>query len=250
MNTPFAIALLAVCVTMAGCSRTADDDEAARGAFPGQVSAGGGTSGEVLARRGASGPDAPGPSGTPGIPQGAGGNTSGAAMGGTTSGTQLGGSGGQSHPGQTASGTDAPPPAGDGNVVSTPRSTPPQSATAPAPAPAPAASAAAPPAPADTQQSQAEREKQQLVAAMDRVAARWRERAASEGWQAHPPVPVAGVAGITASQKQSSASGQPGGRLGPAAAAAPVRSEKHGTAPPSEDVKDPSMQRSPRPVPQ
>jgi hypothetical protein len=53
--------------------------------FPGQVSAGGGTSGEVMARnKGVA--DTPDPSGTPGIPQGAGGNTSGAAMGGTTGG--------------------------------------------------------------------------------------------------------------------------------------------------------------------
>lgn len=49
--------------------------------FPGQVSAGGGTSGEVIARVG--GKPAAGPAGTPGIPQGAEGNTGGTAPGGT-----------------------------------------------------------------------------------------------------------------------------------------------------------------------
>ena len=51
--------------------------------FPGQVTAGGGTSGEVLARSAAT-QETPAPSGTPGIPQGSGGTTGGAAMGGTS----------------------------------------------------------------------------------------------------------------------------------------------------------------------
>jgi hypothetical protein len=54
--------------------------------FPGQITAGGGTSGEVMAR--ASGvSNNRDPSGTPGIPRGAGGNVGGAAMGSTSSGT-------------------------------------------------------------------------------------------------------------------------------------------------------------------
>jgi hypothetical protein len=50
--------------------------------FPGQVTAGGGTSGEVLARRGQA-TDGNYAGGTPGIAGGAGGNTGGAATGGT-----------------------------------------------------------------------------------------------------------------------------------------------------------------------
>ena len=64
--------------------------------FPGQISAGGGTSGEVMARssqpatgsqEGMRGQAAGGSiAGTPSIPEGSGGTTSGAAMGGTTTG--------------------------------------------------------------------------------------------------------------------------------------------------------------------
>lgn len=70
--------------------------------FPGGVTSGGGTSGEIMARAGSAGTSAkaagdegkrgqaatPGGSvsGTPGIPEGAGGTTSGPAMGGTTPG--------------------------------------------------------------------------------------------------------------------------------------------------------------------
>ena len=65
--------------------RAANDTGAEQSRFPGQVSAGGGTSGEVMERnKGVT--DTPDPSGTPGIPQGSGGTTSGAAMGGTTGG--------------------------------------------------------------------------------------------------------------------------------------------------------------------
>jgi hypothetical protein len=88
--------------------------------------------------------------------------------------------------------------------------------------------------------AQAEKEKQELAASMDKIAARWRARAADNGWKTHPPTPVAAVPGIGASEAQSSRSGQPGGRLGDAAADMPIRSEKSGTAPPSEDVKDPA----------
>lgn len=50
---------------------------------PGEVAAGGGTSGQVMERSGAPKPDAEAHGGTPGIPEGSGGNTSGADMGGT-----------------------------------------------------------------------------------------------------------------------------------------------------------------------
>jgi hypothetical protein len=83
----------------------------------------------------------------------------------------------------------------------------------------------------------AEKEKQQLAASMDAVAARWREQAKSNGWPTHPPTPVAAKQGLDAPAAQSSASGQPEGKLGSAAKEAPIKSEKHGTAPPSTDVK-------------
>lgn len=111
-----------------------------------------------------------------------------------------------------------------------------------------AASAALPPptpeqkAEADAKKAkaaaQAEKDKQELSASMDAVTERWRKSAATRGWKTHPATPIA-----SASKEQdkpaaqTSASGQPGGKLGEAAAQAPIRSEKAGTAPPSEDVK-------------
>lgn len=86
----------------------------------------------------------------------------------------------------------------------------------------------------------AEKEKKELAAAMDRIGTYWRKRAAEKGWKTNPPTPVQAVAGISASGAQSSASGQPGGKQGEAAAQMPIRSEKAGTAAPSEDVKDPA----------
>jgi hypothetical protein len=142
------------------------------------------------------------PEGTPGIPEGAGGTTSGAAMGGTTPGAAVA---------QEAQ-----------RQATTPSGAMPGSDAKPSPEQAAA---------------KAEQEKRELAASMDAVSQRWRERAKKEGWQTHPPTAVAAVPGITASGTQSGASGQPGGQLGKDAAAAPVRSEKRGTAPPSEDVK-------------
>lgn len=73
--------------------------------------------------------------------------------------------------------------------------------------------------------AQAEKEKKDLAASMENIASRWRERAASNGWETHPQV---------------STTGQPPGGAGNAAPAPPIRSEKAGTAPPSADVKDPA----------
>lgn len=86
---------------------------------------------------------------------------------------------------------------------------------------------------------QAEKEKKELAASMERISNYWRKRASEQGWKAHAPTPVQATAGITASGTQSGPSGQPGGKQGEAAAQMPIRSEKAGTAPPSEDVKDP-----------
>jgi hypothetical protein len=87
-----AVALLALSSALlgsiTGCSNKPDassDTGIRQTHFPGQVTAGGGTSGEVMERAkkvASSGA----PSGTPGIPEGSEGNTSGAALGGTTSG--------------------------------------------------------------------------------------------------------------------------------------------------------------------
>ncbi|GAB3538151.1 hypothetical protein GCM10027343_03170 [Noviherbaspirillum agri] len=87
---------------------------------------------------------------------------------------------------------------------------------------------------------QAEKEKKELAASMDRISNHWRKRAAEKGWKTHSPTPVQATSGISASGAQSSASGQPGGKQGAAAAKQPIRSEKAGTAPPSEDVKNPA----------
>jgi hypothetical protein len=108
-------------------------------------------------------------------------------------------------------------------------------AALPPPSPEQAQKAAAKKAQAD---AQAQKEKQELVATMDAIAARWRARAAKEGKPINPPVPVAAqTAALSAPAAGSAPAGQPGGKLGPAATAAPVRSEKAGTAPPSADVK-------------
>lgn len=96
--------------------------------------------------------------------------------------------------------------------------------------------------------AKAEEEKKQLAASMESVAARWRERAESNGWPTHPPTPVAAIPGFNASANQTGPSGQPGGKLGAAAADAPVRSEKSGTAPRSEDVKKPTPRKDDTPL--
>lgn len=87
-------------------------------------------------------------------------------------------------------------------------------------------------------QAAADKDKAALLAAMDAIAARWRTRAADEGWKVSPPVAIAApAAALTQPNTQAGPSGQPGGVMGPDAAAAPVTSEKSGTAAPSADVK-------------
>lgn len=90
MNTTriFLLMVLAL-ASVAGCKR--DDDRAQvvatsgirQTAFPGQVTAGGGTSGAVLARTARPETDGTYAGGSPGTAGGSGGNTGGAAMGGT-----------------------------------------------------------------------------------------------------------------------------------------------------------------------
>lgn len=105
----------------------------------------------------------------------------------------------------------------------------------PAPTPAQAQVAAEKKAQA---QAQADKDKQALLASMDALSSRWRSRAATEGWTVNAPVAVAApVAALVQPNTQSSASGQPGGVMGAVAKAAPMTSEKSGTAAPSADVK-------------
>ena len=87
-------------------------------------------------------------------------------------------------------------------------------------------------------QAAAEKDRQALLASMDALAARWRSRAATEGWELNPPVTVAApMPALMQPNTQTSSAGQPGGVMGAAAKDAPVTSEKTGTAAPSADVK-------------
>src|SRR5690554_2877580 len=75
-----------VCFALAACRSDAPQTgPVMQTNAPGHVSAGGATSGEVVARsEQAKGGGKDSPEGTPGIPQGSGGNTGGTAMGGTS----------------------------------------------------------------------------------------------------------------------------------------------------------------------
>lgn len=116
-------------------------------------------------------------------------------------------------------------------------------AALPAPTPEQQAAAAAKAAQAA---SAAAVEKQQLADSMDHVAQRWRQRAASQGWKVNPPTPVATAATTAGGSGGAQVPGQgnPHSAAGPSGGAAsapalPIRSEKLGTAPASEDVKKP-----------
>lgn len=104
-------------------------------------------------------------------------------------------------------------------------------AALPAPTPAQQQAAAAKKAAAD---AQAAKDKQELGASMDAIAARWRARAGAQGWKTHAPVAIAAASSPT---QAAAPAGQPDGKLTAAGAAAPIKSEKLGTAPPSADVK-------------
>jgi hypothetical protein len=107
-------------------------------------------------------------------------------------------------------------------------------AALPSPTPAQQEAAAAKKAAAD---AQAAKDKQELGAAMDAIVARWRTRAGAQGWKTHAPIAIAAAASPT---QAAAPAGQPDGKLtaaGAAGAAAPIKSEKLGTAPPSTDVK-------------
>jgi len=127
-------------------------------------------------------------------------------------------------------------------------------AALPAPSPAQQQAAAAK---KEKEAAQAAKDKASLTASMDAVSTRWRGRAAQQGWKTHPPVAIAAAAapaaaggaggagaaapaaapGAGGAVTAAGAGGQQSGQL-PASAANPiVKSEKFGTAPPSEDYK-------------
>jgi hypothetical protein len=137
----------------------------------------------------------------------------------------------------------------------------------PTPTPAQQEAAAAKKAAAD---AQAAKDKASLAASMDAVSTRWRGRAAQQGWKTHAPVaiaaaaPAAPAAAVPAAGAPAAAAGagaapssgrivttagaggQQAGQL-PASPANPiVKSEKFGTAPPSEDQKAGPTRAEPR----
>ena len=134
------------------------------------------------------------------------------------------------------------------------------SAWAALPAPTPAQQQAADAKKAQAA-AQAAKDKESLAASMDTLSSRWRGRAAQQGWKTHPPVAIAAAAPAAATPAAAAsgvatpgsaapagtsaggivtpagAGGQQAGQL-PASPANPiVKSEKWGTAPPSEDYK-------------
>jgi hypothetical protein len=209
--------------------------------FPGMVTAGGGTSGEVMKQSGEK-VGASMPAGTPGTPRGMEGNTGGTAMGGTTpSGAAAGAAPKGAMAGErkiegapdAAKGStgEAAPTAGKPGERAQAGAATPQQQIAGQPAPAGKEGAGANPAPAAKPDAaaQAEKEKQELAASMDKVAANWRAAAAKNNWTTHPATPVQPAAGIAASAQQPQGASAP----------PPVKSEKAGNAPVSEDVKRP-----------
>ncbi|MBW8896608.1 MAG: hypothetical protein JF619_00470, partial [Massilia sp.] len=101
--------------------------------------------------------------------------------------------------------------------------------------------------------AQAAKDKVLLDASVDAITARWRARAGAQGWKTHAPVAIAAApaapAAAGAPTQAAAPAGQPEGKLTPAGAAAPIRSEKLGTAPPSTDVKAGPTKAEPRGTP-
>lgn len=178
--------------------------------FPGMVTAGGHTSGEVFARTSKAGAVEPGPAGTPGIPKGAEGNVGGTNLGATAAAPASGAGAGAAVPAAPASAAAA-------------------AASAPA---AMAAVAALPPAsgastvamlPASAPLKEADRQARELALSIDLVAARWRAHAAASGLPVHGPTAIAAAA--------------PAASAPVATAPVNVRSEKIGNVAPTPDAK-------------
>ena len=113
------VALAVLLAAVASCKQHGDEAQR-KTKFPGMVTAGGGTSGQVMAAHGGAKTDAGYAGGTPGIAGGAGGNTAGAATGGTVRETGQGPSQGVTPPsGAGTQGTTQTQP-GDHGRVATP----------------------------------------------------------------------------------------------------------------------------------
>jgi hypothetical protein len=106
-----AFSLLAACALLAGCDRghTTPKEGVIQTKFPGQVTAGGGSSGQVMARSAKPETNAAYAGGTPGIAGGSGGNTGGAALGGTVSETGQGPDRGVTAPASAGNPGNKPP---------------------------------------------------------------------------------------------------------------------------------------------
>jgi hypothetical protein len=105
-------ALVMVLGALGGCKQHGDTAQI-KTKFPGMVTAGGGTSGQVMAANAKPATDATYAGGTPGIAGGAGGNTSGAGIGGSTTETGKGPSSGVSNPGAANMPNATQQPSGD-----------------------------------------------------------------------------------------------------------------------------------------
>lgn len=115
-SSKLSAAMVIALAALAGCGdRQADGENRVNGlgqtAFPGQVTAGGGSSGAVMARTARPESNATYAGGTPGIAGGSGGNTGGAATGGTVTEAGQGPSSGTSRIEAAAPGAPAPDPA-------------------------------------------------------------------------------------------------------------------------------------------
>lgn len=110
-HSTLALGLVAACIALTGCSRGQADakDGVIQTKFPGQVSSGGMTSGQIMARSSKPETNAAYAGGTPGIAGGSGGNTGGAAMGGTVAETGQGPSQGVSAPASAGEAGNKPP---------------------------------------------------------------------------------------------------------------------------------------------
>jgi hypothetical protein len=106
-----AFTLFAACALLAGCDRghTTPKEGVIQTKFPGQVTAGGGSSGQVMARSAKPETNAAYAGGTPGIAGGAGGTTGGAALGGTVTETGHGPDRGVTAPASAGQPGDKPP---------------------------------------------------------------------------------------------------------------------------------------------
>lgn len=106
----FAMGVVAACAALAGCDRGHTDakDGVIQTRFPGQVTAGGLTSGQIIARSPKPETNAVYGGGSPFIAGGSGGNTGGAALGGTVTETGQGPSRGITDPSGAIQGGNKP----------------------------------------------------------------------------------------------------------------------------------------------